>query len=381
MVQTLFFYDYETWGTDPARNWPAQFAGIRTDTDLNEIEEPINIYCRLPADQLPVPEACMVTGLTPDIVNQKGVVEAEFIARIQEQFARPQTCVLGYNNIRFDDEVTRYSLYRNFFDPYAREWQNGCSRWDLIDVVRLCAALRPDGINWPQNEDGTNSFKLEELTAANGIQHENAHDAVSDVRATIAFAKLLRDKHPKLFDYAFHHRGKNEVGSMLDTVTYHPRRLLHVSGMFGATRHCLAVVVPLAPHPTNKNGVIVYDLAVDPEPLLTLGEDAIRDRLYTKKEELVRQGLSPVALKTVHLNRCPILLPLSLIKESTEQERLGIDMQRCDIHFNRLFADPDQIRKLRQKLAAVLVCLFRLKRQLILIMLFMRASSPRVTSR
>lgn len=353
MAQTLFFYDYETWGTDPARNWPAQFAGIRTDADLNEIEEPINIYCRLPDDQLPDPEACMVTGLTPDIVNQKGLVEAEFIYRINTEFSRPQTCVLGYNTIRFDDEVTRYSLYRNFFDPYAREWQNGCSRWDLIDVVRLCAALRPDGINWPKKEDDTISFRLEDLTAANGIQHENAHDAVADVRATIAFAKLLRDKQPKLFDYAFQHRGKSDVAVMLDTLTYHPKRLLHVSGMFSAARNCLAVIVPLAAHPTNNNAVIVYDLAADPEPLLTLGADVLRERLYTKKEDLIQQGLNPVALKTVHLNRCPILLPLSLIKESSEQQRLDIDMQQCDAHYNRLFANPDQIRQLRQKLTAV----------------------------
>ncbi len=192
--QTFYWHDYETWGANPARDRPVQFAGVRTDTDMNIVDEPLMVFSRPSPDYLPHPEACLITGITPQQALQDGVSEAEFIAIVHAELAQPGTCGVGYNSIRFDDEVTRYTLYRNFFDPYAREWQNGNSRWDLIDVARLCRALRPDGIEWPVREDGTPSFRLEELSAANGLSHESAHDALSDVYATIDLAKLLKQR-------------------------------------------------------------------------------------------------------------------------------------------------------------------------------------------
>jgi exodeoxyribonuclease-1 len=96
----------------------------------------------------------MVTGITPQEAREKGVNEAEFARRIHDLFTVPNTCVVGYNNIRFDDEVTRNIFYRNFYDPYAWSWQNRNSRWDLLDIMRACYALRPEGINWPENDEG-----------------------------------------------------------------------------------------------------------------------------------------------------------------------------------------------------------------------------------
>ena len=184
---TILWHDYETWGVSPKFDKPSQFAGIRTDLDLNIIGEPEMFYCQPPQDYLPQPEACLVTGITPQKALREGLTEAEFAERIHSLFSQPNTCVAGYNSIRFDDEVTRYLLYRNFYDPYAREWQNGNSRWDIIDMIRACYALRPEGIEWPTVErDGQQvvSFRLELLTKANGIEHEAAHDAMSDVYAT-----------------------------------------------------------------------------------------------------------------------------------------------------------------------------------------------------
>ena len=207
-VNSFYFHDYEAFGVNPALDWPAQFAGIRTDDQFNEVGEPLNIFCRLPEDHLPNPVACLVTGLTPQKVNELGLIEPEFVRQIHAEMMVPGTCTLGYNSIRFDDEVTRNILYRNFYDPYAREWQNGNSRWDLIDLVRLTAALRPEGIEWPLRDDGNKSFRLEELTAANGLDHGAAHDALSDVRATIALARLMRDRQPRVFQYYLAHRDK-----------------------------------------------------------------------------------------------------------------------------------------------------------------------------
>ena len=168
---SIFWYDFETYGDNPRRDRASQFAGIRTDEALNIISEPLVMYCRPSDDFLPNPLACQITGITPQQAQAKGLNEAEFIKNINEELSKPETCVAGYNNIRFDDEMTRQLLYRNFFDPYEREWKNGNSRWDIIDMVRLCAATRPAGINWPKKEDGSNSFKLEQLTAANQIEH------------------------------------------------------------------------------------------------------------------------------------------------------------------------------------------------------------------
>ena len=200
-MKTIFWHDYETFGIDPRRDRPCQFAGIRTDEDLNIIDDPVEIFCQPAPDFLPDPGSCAITGISPQHALTKGVPEAEFCARIAREFMEPGTCVAGYNSIRFDDDVTRHLFYRCFYDPYEREYKNGNSRWDIIDLLRMTQALRPEGINWPQNDDGSPSFRLQLLTAANGIAHVGAHDALADVRATLAMAQLVKQKQPKLYDY------------------------------------------------------------------------------------------------------------------------------------------------------------------------------------
>ena len=301
---SFYFHDYETWGADPKRDRPAQFAGIRTDLELNIIAEPDVWYCQLADDYLPHPQAALITGLTPQLCNKKGFSENDFMQRILSRFSEPNTCVLGYNNLRFDDEVTRHSLFRNFFEPYGREWQNGNSRWDIIDMVRACYALRPDGINWPLREDGSPSFKLEELTKANGLAHENAHDALSDVYATIAIAKLIKQQQPKLFSYLYELRLKNKVAELIDVAGMTP--LVHVSSKFPSSNGCISWIVPLAFHPVNKNAVICYNLQSDPSPLLSDEIETLKEKLYTRTSDLA-EGEQRLGLKLIHLNKCPVL--------------------------------------------------------------------------
>ena len=324
-VQPSFlFHDYETFGKHPALDRPAQFAGVRTDNEFNVIGEPEVFYCRLADDYLPQPEAVLITHITPQEAQQKGVNEPEFTQRIHQLFSAPQTCIIGYNNIRFDDEVTRHLFYRNFYDPYGWSWQEGNSRWDLLDVMRACYALRPEGIHWPENEQGFPSFKLEHLTQANGITHANAHDAMSDVYATIALAKLVKEKQPKLFDFLYKHRNKHRLTSLIDIPQMKP--LVHVSGMFGAARGNTSWIVPLAWHPDNKNAVITVDLAGDITPLLELTSDALRERLYQNKEQRGEQ--SPIPIKLIHINKCPVLAPANVLRPE-DAARLGIDRQAC----------------------------------------------------
>lgn len=329
---TFYWHDYETFGADPSRDRPVQFAGLRTDADLNPIGEPLVIFSRPADDFLPQPQACLVTGITPQHALAEGVPEAEFIRRIHQELAAPGTCGVGYNSLRFDDEVTRYTLYRNFYDPYAREWQNGNSRWDIIDMVRACYALRPEGIEWPLREDGLPSFRLEDLTAANGIAHEAAHDALSDVHATIAMARLIKDKQPRLYDYVLRHRDKRSVSALLDLDAMKP--VLHVSGMFGALRHNIALIVPLAMHPSNKNEVICYDLMADPSVLMNATADEIRELLFTRTEALP-EGTERPGLKSVHINKCPILVTAKMADPETAA-RLGISGDQCRAHLASL---------------------------------------------
>lgn len=322
---TFFIHDYETFGKHPARDRPAQFAGVRTDMDFNIIGDPLVIYCQPSDDYLPEPEAVLITGITPQIAKAKGVCEAEFARQIHAAFSVPNTCIMGYNNIRFDDEVSRNIFYRNFYDPYAYSWQQGNSRWDLLDALRACYALRPEGIEWPINDEGLPSFRLEHLTHANGVAHEQAHDAMSDVYATIAMAKLLKETQPKLFHYLFQLRNKNKVSQLIDIPQMKP--LMHVSGMFGAARGNTSWVVPLAWHPDNRNAVIMCDLAGDMAPLLELDADGLRERLYTPRQQR-DHSQSSVPIKLVHINKCPVLAPASTLRPE-DAERLGIDRQRC----------------------------------------------------
>ena len=322
---TFYFHDYETFGINPALDRPAQFAGVRTDSNFNIIEEPLVIYCQQSQDYLPNPEAVLVTGITPQETNQKGLCEAEFTKQIHQAFSQPNTCILGYNNIRFDDEVTRNLLYRNFYDPYAYSWQNGNSRWDLLDIVRACYALRPEGINWPINDAGLVSFRLEHLSKENNITHEHAHDAMSDVYATIAMTKLIKEKQPKLFNYFFSLRNKNKVAELIDIVNMTP--LVHVSGMLGSYRGNLSLVCPIAWHPVQNNAVIVCDLTGDIDSIIDLPVEYIREKLYTKTENLDLDE-SRIPLKLIHINKCPIVAPIKTLL-SENAKRFDINVEQC----------------------------------------------------
>jgi exodeoxyribonuclease-1 len=304
---SFFWHDYETFGRQPRRDRPAQFAGLRTDANLQEIDAPLMFHCQPAPDFLPDPESCLLTGILPQECLARGLPEVAFAEAIHEQLARPGTVGVGYNSIRFDDEVTRHLFWRNLIDPYAREWQNACGRWDLLDVLRCCHALRPEGIEWPRQPDGRTSFKLELLTAANGLQHEAAHDALSDVRATVALARRVRECQPRLFDFCLRLRQKSEVLAEIESAQRQGRPFLHISGMYGVERGCLALVWPLAPHPRNKNEIIVWDLAHDPAELFTLDAAAIRERLFTRSEDLP-EGVARLPIKTIHLNRAPIVI-------------------------------------------------------------------------
>ncbi len=338
MSDSFLFYDLETWGTDPRRTRIAQFAAIRTDAGLRELGEPIEFLVRPADDLLPSPGASLVTGLAPQDALA-GLTEAEAFARIADEMSRPRTCTLGYNSLRFDDEFVRHGLFRNFHDPYEREWRNGNCRWDLLDVMRLAHALRPEGIHWPVREDGATSFRLEHLAEANGVRIGDAHEALSDVRALIGLARLFREAQPRLWQYALALRDKRHVAGMLDPIAMTP--VLHVSQRYPAARMCAAAVVPLAVHPQIGNRVIVYDLDSEPDALLSLPPEEIAARLYVRAADLP-EGVARVPLKEIHANRCPALVQWNHLRPA-DFERLGIDPAQAEARAARIRAEGPAI--------------------------------------
>ncbi|MDQ2701959.1 MAG: exodeoxyribonuclease I [Pseudomonadota bacterium] len=345
MSAGFLFYDLETFSADPRRSRIAQFAAIRTNEALDEVEAPIDFMVRPADDLLPSPVATLITGITPQRALRDGVTEAEAFARIAEEMSRPRTCTLGYNSLRFDDEFVRNGLFRNFHDPYEREWRNGNSRWDLLDVLRLAHALRPDGIQWPKREDGATSFRLEHLALANGVREGDAHEALSDVRALIGMARLLRNAQPKFWNYALRLRDKRYAGSLADPVAMQP--VLHISQRYPAERMCAAAVLPLARHPKMDSRVIAFDLDAEPETILDLEPEAIAARLYLRRDQLA-EGEARIPLKEVHLNRCPSLVAWAFLRDA-DFARLSIDRGAVEARAARLReVGPDLAEKVRR---------------------------------
>ncbi|MGH8151745.1 MAG: exodeoxyribonuclease I [Rhodanobacteraceae bacterium] len=333
---TMLWYDYETTGTDAVRDRPAQFAAIRTGMDLKPVGEPVTLYCAPAVDVLPHPEACLITGIAPQDATRDGLPEAEFAGAVHAVLSEPDTCSAGYNSIRFDDEVNRNLFYRNFLDPYEHAWKNRNSRWDIMDLARACHALRPDGIEWPRDDDGVPSFRLDRLAPANHLEQERAHDARSDVAATIALARLLRERQPRLYDWHFKLRSKNRVAADLTAALPRMQPLLHVTGRYPAARGCLAMVAPIAAHPDRDGTFIVADLGVGADTWIDLDPDDLTERMFTPRADLPDDIERP-PLKEVHANRSPFLAPTSVLR-GVDTGRIGLDPAACERNLQKIRA-------------------------------------------
>lgn len=334
---TILWHDYETWGINPSLDFPVQFAAIRTDLDLNIIEShpsKINIMSAIPHDYLPHPQAALVTGITPQKAIAKGEIEPIFAKKVYEQMSHPNTCVAGYNSVKFDEEVTRNLFYRNLYPIYDREYKNGGSRWDIIDLVRACYALRPDGIIWPTAKTGKPSFKLEELSRANGLTHLAAHDALSDVVATIDLAKLIKQAQPKLYDYYWKARIKHNVSEHLSK--YLNTILVYVSGYISADKGCCTLITPVCPHPTNKNSVICMDLQDSKSNISINDLPNIIDAMWSKPNK----ADCPLKLYSIAVNKCPFVSPLKTLNIQ-QADKFGIDIDACIANFNEIRTNSD----------------------------------------
>jgi len=300
-MHSLLAYDYETTGLDPVRDRPVQFACLRLDMDLNVIGRPTTLYCQPTPDHLPDPQACLVTGITPQRCQALGLPELQFVHAVHRELAAPGTIAFGYNSIAFDEEVTRFMFWRNLIDPYAREWKDGCGRWDLLGLVRATYALRPETLAWPSDERGKVSFALERISAANGLPHDAAHDAMSDVLATAALARRIRESQPQLFAHCFSMLDKNLALQEMDAASHSP--FIHV-GRGSAKAAGIRIMMPLAPHPTNRNEILAWDLARDPRQLLDIDAETMRRRLFSRLDERP-EDFEPMPIRCIAANKSP----------------------------------------------------------------------------
>ena len=321
-MKTFFFYDLETSGLNPREDRIMQFAGQRTTMSLEPIGEPVNILVKMSEDALPSPQAIGVTKITPQDTLRDGMSEAEFCRYVSEEVFTPETVVVGYNTVRFDDEFMRATLWRNFYEPYEWEWKDGRSRWDMLDVVRLVRALRPEGMNWPVTEDGKPTNRLELLTKCNGLSHEHAHDALSDVYATIAVAKMIYEKQPKMFEFLFKMRDKNAVKKLVNLEDKKP--FVYASGRYANEFNKTTVAFPLT---AGRNGnVLVYDLRYDFD----------------------NNNYFPI-IKELCFNKCPAVAPMAVLDNFDGWEKIGLTRETVEKNLQEVLAHPEFAEKVRSE--------------------------------
>ncbi len=343
MAKTLFFYDLETSGLNPRESRIMQFAGLRTDMNLNQIGEPVNMLVKMTDDVLPSPEALMVTGITPQRTVEEGYSEAEFCRILSNDIFTPDTVVIGFNNIRFDDEFIRYLFWRNFYDPYEWSWKDGRSRWDILDVVRMTRALRPDGIKWPVDEDGNPTNRLELISSVNNIGHYKAHDALSDVEALVSVTRLIHEKQPQLFEYLFKMRDKNEVKKLVNLDDKKP--FVYVSGRYDTIHNKATVAFPLT---AGKNGnVVVYDLRYDPTQLIALNSKELAKKLYASWDERQADDFIKLPVKEMQYNRAPAVAPLGVLSQEDGWKRISLDEETINKHMKILLSAPGFAENIR----------------------------------
>lgn len=337
MSNSFYFYDLETSAVSSRKGRIMQFAGQRTDLDLMPTGEPDDVLIQLTRDVLPEPGAVLIHGITPQKTLQDGITEAEFVKYFDDNILRPDTIFVGFNNIRFDDEFMRFLFWRNYHDPYEWQWKDGCSRWDILDVVRLTRALRPGGINWPTGSDGKPVNRLEALTAANKIKHLDAHTALSDVNATIAIAKLVKESSPRLFEYSLSMRDKKKVKALVTA----GEPFVYVSGSYQSANEKLTIATTIA-ELDDSSGVIVFDLRQDPG----LWSEKTDAELLDAQNKWQDDSADRLPFKELRLNHCPSVAPISVLDDESKS-RLNIDMSVIRKNLESLRSNPELVARIK----------------------------------
>ena len=347
-METLYWYDFETYGLSFLKDRPVQFVGYRTDLDLNIISGPDEFFCRSHNDYLPSLDSCLIHGRTPNSLPGHALKECDFSKEIHELLTTKNTCSVGYNTMKFDHLFTHHLFYRNLLDPYGWSWKNGNSKWDIIDLVRACQALRPEGINWFYREDGKPSFKLVDIAKSNGIEMSNAHDALCDVEATIGIAKLIKNAQPEIYKFAFSLRNKNVVNAIINDSKNEKKPFVFVSSTIGSAFSNIALVFPLFKNPKNNNELFTFDLKINPENLLSISPEEFSKYIYFEKNE--PREKEDIGIRTVKINHAPFICDYSVIDQKIAAN-LNINLKTIQANLNTIIKSLPSLKILGENLS------------------------------
>lgn len=334
MTSRLVVYDTESSGVDKDYDQIYQLAAIEIDSELNIIEgSEVNLLCKPKRDVVPSPEAFLVHHISMDILKSEGMSEYELAKAARRlMLASPNTGIMGYNNMAYDDEMLRRLMFRNGLPPYEHEYNSGNYRLDAFNLVKLAYAYRPEILEWPVDpETGKVKMKLEGLSSSNGLTHENAHEALSDVVATIELAQLVRSRCRGLWDHFVNLSSKDYCKSLLNR----QKPMLLTDNFISRDFRHTSLVLPVIAHPTNRNGYLSVDLRHDPSELLSLSTEEIRKYMFTKRHEL-EENAPYLPAKNITANKQPGLVDPSEKLTDAFAESISLDIGLCEKHMKMI---------------------------------------------
>ncbi|VFP86245.1 Exodeoxyribonuclease I [Buchnera aphidicola (Cinara pseudotaxifoliae)] len=321
--KNFIFYDYETFGKNVSVDRIAQFCSIEVDSEFKKFSKKKIFFCYPPIDYLPDPESILITKILPQYTHKYGINEYFFAKKIYKIFSQKNICIVGYNNINFDNLITRNLFYRNLFDPYEWSWKNGNFTWDIINILRAFYIFHPNTMIWPSDVNGIVSFKLFDITKINKIKHFNTHDAYSDVLATFLVAKYLYEKNKCFFLFLYKISHKKYILSFI--YKNHNKPFFYLSSYFGSKNRNLGCVMIIGSHPNYKNTFIVIDLSVCLKKIFYLYSSIEYHKITIK-------NLFDCGIKIIYLNKSPLLFSYSSLSQY-DCNRVQINYTLCQKNF------------------------------------------------
>ena len=343
----FLFYDLETTGVSKAHDQVLQFAAIRCDQNLNQVETPSNLFCKPRNDVFPSPSAILANRLDFRKCKREGLSEFEFALAAHDVLRRPNTFIAGYNSKKFDDELMRFLFYRNLIDPYKWGYERENKRIDVMDQILLAHVFnREVGLEFPV-VDGQVSLKLEHIAEDNHFDARNHHDALNDATNTRSIMEIIRNQRPKLFEYALQRVNEEENRKLITE----SELFCHVSTIYGYANNCVSIQRFLCFHPIIRKRLLTWNLTYDPLELLKRSPQEIAQNLYLNKE----QKAFEIGFGEITLNQTPMVLKYSLNQSNLEVEKekiqdnleklRGVEQQLSDLaEATYQIKDPPQVQ-------------------------------------
>ena len=310
---SFIFYDTETTGTNTNFDQIIQFAAVRTDADMNEVDQ-FEIRCRILPYVVPSPGAMRVTRVTASqLVSKLLPSHYDMVRRMREKLLEwsPATFI-GYNSIGFDEHLLRQAFYKNLFPPYLTNTNGNC-RSDVMRAIQAAVIYVPNALQIYVGHDNKHVFKLDEVAPANGYAHKSAHDALDDVRATIHLARLLADSAPDIWSTFMRFSNKAAVNDYLSE-----ERVVRLSDFYYGKPYSWYVTL-IGKNEINSSEQYVFNLEIDPDDLERLSQTDLKNRMAAQ----------PKPVRSVRSNSAPILMPCDEVPKFASMCSVGVEELEC----------------------------------------------------